>query len=78
LANLTHWPAERIHALRRCLTGEFDGLGEVTVPISDRIFAVLFVLKEVAQTVGLVQALGKDRLAKLALLLVGCRKSFDR
>ena len=73
LANITHWPVARIHALRRCLAGEFDGLGEVTVPISDRIFAVLFVLKEVAQTVGLVQALGKDRLAKLALLLVLAR-----
>jgi hypothetical protein len=35
----------------------------VTVPVSDRIFAVLFVLKEVAQTVGLVQALGQERLA---------------
>ena len=68
-ANLTHWPAERIHALRRCLTGEFDGLGAVTVPVSDRLFAVLFVLKEVAHTGGLVHALGKERLATLALLL---------
>ena len=73
VANLTHWPAERIHALRRCLEGEFDGRGEATAPVSDRIFAVLFVLKEVAHTVGLVQALGKERLAKLALLLVLAR-----
>lgn len=73
LANLTHWPAERIHALRRCLKGEFDGVGEATVPVSDRIFAVLFVLKEVAQTLGLVHALGKDRLATLALFLVLAR-----
>ena len=35
------------------------------MPTSDRIFAVLFVLKEVAQTVGLVKR-GQDRLAKLA------------
>lgn len=73
LANLTHWPVERIHARRRCLKGEFDGLGEATVPVSDRIFAVLLVLKEVAHTVGLVQALGKERLANLALLLVLAR-----
>jgi hypothetical protein len=26
LANLTHWPAERIEALRRALRGEFDGV----------------------------------------------------
>jgi len=43
------------------------------VPVSDRIFAVLFVLKEVAHTLGLVQALGKERLAQLALLLVLAR-----
>ena len=73
LANITHWPAERIHALRRCLKGEFDGRGEATVPVSNRIFAVLFVLKEAAQAVGLIQALGKARLTKLALLLVLAR-----
>jgi hypothetical protein len=25
LANLSHWPVERIEALRRALRGEFDG-----------------------------------------------------
>ena len=69
LANLSHGPVERSHARRRCLNGEFAGLGEATVPVSDRIVAVRLVLKDVAQTVGLVHARGKDRLAKLALLL---------
>ena len=45
LANLTHWPAARVEALRRCLKGEFDAVGTPSEPVSDRIFAVLFVLK---------------------------------
>jgi hypothetical protein len=73
LANLTAWPAERIHALRRCLKGEFDGLEEDRPPVSDRIFGVLFVLKALAERVGIVQALGKERCAKLALFLVLAR-----
>jgi transposase len=73
LANLTHWPSERVHALRRCLKGEFDALPETSAPISDRIFGVLFALKTVAERLGIVQALGKGRLAKLALFLVLAR-----
>jgi transposase len=73
LANLTAWPAARIHALGRCLKGEFDGLEEDNPPVSDRIFGVLFVLKAIAERLGIVQALGKDRCAKLALLLVLAR-----
>lgn len=73
LANLTHWPAERIHALRRCLKGAFDGQGEETAPVSDRIFGVLFVLKAVAERLGIVRVLGRERPAKLALFLVLAR-----
>jgi transposase len=73
LANLTHWPAARIEALRRCLKGEFDALGTTSEPVSDRIFAVLFVLKEIAQRLGITSALGTQPLAKLALLLILAR-----
>jgi transposase len=73
LVNITHWPAERVEALRRCLKGEFDGVGAQSDPVSDRIFGVLFVLKEVAQRLGIVRALGTQPHAKLALFLVLAR-----
>ena len=73
VANLTHWPVARVEALRRCLRGEFDGKQDTTVPVSDRIFAVLFALKAMAQRQGIVSALGLTRLAKLALFLVLAR-----
>ncbi len=73
LANLTHWPAARVEALRRCLKGEFDAVGTTSEPVSDRIFAVLFVLKEVAQRLGITSALGTQPLAQLALLLILAR-----
>ena len=73
LANITHWPAQRVEALRRSLKGEFDGLGTESEPVSNRIFAVLFVLKEVAQRLGITPALGTKPLAKLALFLILAR-----
>jgi transposase len=73
LANITHWPAQRVEALRRCLKGEFDGVGTESEPVSDRIFAVLFVLKELAQRLGIAPALGTKPLAKLALFLILAR-----
>ena len=73
LANITHWPAQRVEALRRSLKGEFDAVGTESEPVSDRIFAVLFVLKEVAQRLGITPALGTKPLAKLALFLILAR-----
>jgi len=74
LANITHWKPERIQALTRALKGEFDGLvgGDVD-PITDRIYGVLFVLKELADRVGVTRALGKTPMGKLALFLVLAR-----
>ena len=69
LANLTHWPAARVEALRRCLKGEFDAVGTTSEPVSDRIFAVLFVLKEVAQRLGITSLTRTDY--GLALTLGG-------
>jgi len=42
-------------------------------PVSDRIFRVLFALKELASWLGIVAALGQTRLGKLALFLVLAR-----
>jgi len=70
LANLTSWAPERIEALRRALKGEFDGLGGDLPPTCGPIFAVLFVLKQLADRLGLTRVLGKERRAKLALFLV--------
>jgi transposase len=71
LANLSHWPPARIEALRRALRGEFDHLaGQFT---SGLIFGLLFALKQIADQLGLTTALGKTRLAKLALFLVLAR-----
>jgi transposase len=72
LANLSAWPRCRIDALRRLLKGELDHLGEVT-PTSGPVFGLLFVLKQLADALGLTAALGKTRLAKLALFLVLAR-----
>src|SRR5438552_3743292 len=70
LANLTSWAPERIEALRRALKGEFDGLSGDLPPTCGPIFAVLFVLKHLADRIGLTRVLGTERRAKLALLLV--------
>ena len=71
LANLSHWHPARIEALRRALRGDFDHLA--TEATSGLVFALLFALKQIADQLGLTAALGKTRLAKLALFLVLAR-----
>src|SRR6266700_5103723 len=73
LANLTSWAPERIEALRRALKGEFDGLTGDWQPVCGPIFAVLFVLKQLAARAGLLRVLGTDRWAKLVLFLILAR-----
>jgi hypothetical protein len=71
IANLSHWKAERIEALRRALKGEFDRLdGD---PTSGEIFAVTFALKQLADQVGIGRALGRGEQGRLAMLLVIAR-----
>jgi transposase len=72
IANITSWPPERIEALARALKGEFDGVGGVD-PVNDRVFGALFVLKELADRIGLTRVLGKTRMGKLVLFLVLAR-----
>ena len=73
IANLTHWKPERIEALARALKGEFDGVGGNVDPVNDRVFGVLFVLKAIADRIGITKALGNDRTGKLALFLILAR-----
>lgn len=73
LANLTHWPTERVEALRRALRGDFDGcLGDID-PVCDRVFGVLYVLNELAKRVGVSKALGNGKWSKLVLFLILAR-----
>jgi hypothetical protein len=74
LANLSHWPAARIEALRRLLRGEFDQAADRWLaPRLGPVFGLLFVLKRIAEALGLPGALGHGRLAKLGLFLVLAR-----
>jgi hypothetical protein len=72
LANLSHWDSARIQALQRALRGDFDHLASPD-PTLGLVFGLLFVLKQIADALGLTAALGKSRLAKLALFLVLAR-----
>ena len=74
LANLSNWHPARVEALRRALRGEFDHLLDPH-PQLGLCFGLLFVLKQIADQLGITAALGKGRLAKLALFLVLARPS---
>jgi transposase len=71
LANLSHWDPARVLALQRALRGDFDHLD--SLPTCGPVFGLLFILKQIADALGLTAALGKSRLAKLALFLVLAR-----
>jgi transposase len=74
LANLTHWPAARLEALRRLLRGEFDQAADLSLgPQLGPVFGLLFVLKRIAEGLGISAVLGHSRLAKLGLFLVLAR-----
>lgn len=72
LANLTHWPPARVEALRRALRGDFDHAA-LSQPTLGPIFGLLFVLKHIADAIGLTSTLTKTALGKLALFLVLAR-----
>jgi transposase len=72
LANLSKWKPQRIEAVKRALKGEFDGLTNVT-PTCGKIFGLLFVLKTVADRIGITRALKKTKLSGLILFLVLAR-----
>ena len=72
LANLSSWPQARIEALRRLLRGELDQ-ATLAGPLLGPVFGLLFVLKRIADQVGITAALGRTGLGKLALFLVLAR-----
>jgi transposase len=72
LANLSSWDPARIEAMRRALRGDFDHLAEDT-PALGPVFGVLYVFNKIAEELGIVSALGKSRIGKLALFLVLAR-----
>jgi Transposase DDE domain len=72
LANLSHWPPARIEALRRALRGDFDQAEPVS-PQLGLVYGLLYVLKQLADTLGLTAALSKSTPGKLALFLVLAR-----
>jgi DDE family transposase len=72
LANLSQWDPVRINALRRALRGEFDHL-PAGDPVCGPVFGELYALKQVADDVGIPQALGPTRSGKLALFLTLAR-----
>jgi transposase len=73
LANLSHWPPARIEALRRALRGDFDQAALPEAPTLGPIFGLLYVLKQIADSLGITATLGKSGLGKLALFLVLAR-----
>jgi transposase len=74
LANLTPWPVSRIEALRRLLRGEFDQAADLSLaPQLGPVFGLLFVLKRIAEALGISAALGHSQMAKLGLFLVLAR-----
>src|SRR6266481_1551056 len=73
LANLSHWQSARIEALRRALRGEFDHASLSAEPTLGPIFGLLYVLKQIAEALGITAALSNTALGKLALFLVLAR-----
>src|SRR5713226_8373906 len=73
LANLSHWQSARIEALRRALRGEFDHASLSAEPTLGPIFGLLYVLKQIAEALGITAALSNTTLGKLALFLVLAR-----
>ncbi len=70
---LHRWPAARLEVFRRLLRGELDTLPLLQELIQGPIFGLLFVLKQIAEQLGLTAAIGHNALGKLALFLVLAR-----
>jgi transposase len=72
LANLSHWPPERIEALDRLLHGDFDH-AVLSEPTLGPVFGLLYALKQIADQIGLTAALGTSERGRLSLFLILAR-----
>jgi hypothetical protein len=72
LGNLSHWNPARIEALRRALRGDFDHVEPCEAALGP-IFGMLYVLKQIADALGISGVFGNSRLAKLSLFLILAR-----
>jgi len=70
VANLSHWPAERVAALRAALRGDFDQAAISGPARMGKALGLLSVLKQLAHQLGISAALGNRELGKLGLFLV--------
>ena len=70
VANLSHWPAERVAALRAALRGDFDQAAISGPARMGKALGLLSVLKQLADQLGISAALGNRELGKLGLFLV--------
>jgi transposase len=73
IANLSHWPAERVAALRAALRGDFDQAAVSGPAQMGKVFGLLSVLKQLADQLGISAALGNQELGKLGMFLVLAR-----
>jgi|SRR5215469_904763 len=72
LANLTSWPSARREALRQLLRGALDQ-ATFSEPTLGPVFGLLYALKQMAEALEITAALGRTRLAQLALFLILAR-----
>jgi len=74
IANLTHWPDERIQIISCLIKGEFDhGIPSIDRPVSGPAFGLLFALKAIADRLHITSVLGNHKLPKTALFLILAR-----
>ena len=76
LANLSHFPPQRIDILRRALKGELDDLAFCKTPAAleqGPAFGALFVVKTLCDRLGITASLGKNRYTPFVLLMIAAR-----
>lgn len=73
LANLSRLPTNVISAIRDTLAGKSKNKIAIEECYSGAVYGILFVLKQLAKNLGIINALGHSKLATLALFLILAR-----
>lgn len=71
IANLSSWPKEKVDSLRRVLSGQ--DLTTFSEPECGKIWAVMDVLNQICEEIGLSDAIGDSKMAKLVKFLIFAR-----